>query len=77
MGKTFLWAATLALAAAARAEAYVDPATGSFVLQMLIAGFVGALFAIKLFWHRLVGAIKGLFRRSPQPGPPQPGPDEG
>jgi len=39
--------------------AYIDPATGSFVLQMLIAGFLGELFALKLFWKR----VKGFFCR--------------
>ena len=61
--------ALLALAAGGRAEAYIDPATGSMVLQMVIAGVVGALFALKLFWQRIVRAVSGLFRRSPQPGP--------
>lgn len=67
-GKTVLWLTLLGLTAAGRAEAYIDPATGSFVLQMLIAGVVGALFALKLFWQRIVRAVTGLFRRSPQPG---------
>ncbi len=60
--------AMLALIATGRAEAYVDPATGSFVLQMVIAGFVGAVFALKLFWHRLVGTISNLFKRSSRAG---------
>ena len=67
--KTILLLVILTLPAWGRAEAYVDPASGSLVLQMLIAGIVGALFALKLFWNRLVRAITGLFRRSPQPGP--------
>jgi hypothetical protein len=47
----------------ARAEAYVDPGTGSYVLQLLIAGFLGALFALKVFWHKMIGFFKGLLRR--------------
>jgi hypothetical protein len=47
----------------ARAEAYVDPGTGSYVLQLLIAGFLGALFALKVFWHKMIGFFKGLLGR--------------
>jgi hypothetical protein len=46
-----------------RAQAYVDPGTGSFVLQLLIAGLLGALFALKVFWYKMVGFFKGLFGR--------------
>lgn len=49
-----------------RAEAYVDPASGSYILQLILAGFLGALFALKVFWHRLVGFFKGLFARRPE-----------
>ena len=34
-----------------RAEAYIDPGTGSYVLQLLLAGILGALFALKVFWR--------------------------
>lgn len=54
-------AATLCLPA--RASAYVDPGTGSYVLQLLLAGILGALFALKVFWHRTVGFVKDLVRR--------------
>ncbi|HEY7114197.1 MAG TPA: hypothetical protein VIA45_14805 [Thermoanaerobaculia bacterium] len=47
----------------ARAEAYVDPGTGSYVLQLLIAGLLGALFALKVFWHKMIGFFKSLFAR--------------
>jgi hypothetical protein len=49
---------------AAPAWAYIDPSTGSYVLQILAAGFFGAMFGLKLFWTR----IKGFFgRRSAEP----------
>lgn len=47
----------------ARAQAYVDPGTGSYVLQLLIAGLLGALFALKVFWYKIVRFFKGLFGR--------------
>lgn len=43
------------------ALAYLDPGTGSFLIQGVIAVVVGAGFAIKMFWHR----IKALFTGQP------------
>lgn len=40
--------------------AYLDPGTGSIVIQAVVAGFVGALALCRLYWSRL----KGLFRRT-------------
>jgi hypothetical protein len=37
------------------AHAYLDPGTGSYILQILIAGLFGALFMLKVFWGRIVG----------------------
>lgn len=44
------------------AYGYVDPGTGSFVFQALIAGAVGAIFAVKTFW----GNIKATLVRKPK-----------
>ena len=35
------------------AHAYIDPSTGSMVLQGIIAGAVGGLVAIKMYWQRI------------------------
>jgi len=35
------------------AHAYIDPGTGSYILQLIIAGLVGALYAVKLYWARI------------------------
>lgn len=48
---------------AAPAAAYIDPGTGSIVLQALIAGALGAAFAVKRFWKRIVAALRGVFKR--------------
>ena len=47
----------------AEAYAYLDPGTGSYMLQLLIASLVGALFAIKIFWGRIVAFFRGLFAK--------------
>ncbi len=44
--------------------AYLDPGTGSVILQAVIAGFMGAMFAIKLFWGKIKSGIRTVFSRS-------------
>lgn len=45
------------------AHAYLDPGTGSYLLQLLIAGLLGALFVIKMFFFRIKETLKRLFSR--------------
>jgi len=40
--------------------AYLDPGTGSYLLQLALAGALGASYAVRHFWARL----KGLVSRS-------------
>ena len=35
------------------AHAYIDPGTGSFVFQMVVAGLLGALMYIKMAWQSI------------------------
>lgn len=61
----FFWAiglmAVWVLAAPGRALAYLDPGTGSYLFQILIAALVGGLFAVKIFWGRISAFFSGLF----------------
>ena len=43
----------------ATAFAYIDPGTGSFVIQGIIAAVVGAGVVVKMFWHRIKAALGG------------------
>ncbi len=36
-------------------HAYLDPTSGSILLQVLLGGIAGAALALRLFWHRIVG----------------------
>ena len=51
--------AFLLLAASRPAQAYLDPGSGSYSLQVAVAGVFGALFSLKLFWRRIAGAVRG------------------
>jgi hypothetical protein len=46
------------------AFAYLDPGTGSYVLQMIIAGLLGAAFAVKMSWFRIKRFFLELFSRN-------------
>jgi hypothetical protein len=37
----------------APAEAYIDPGTGSYVFQILVATFFGGIYAIKIYWQQV------------------------
>ena len=63
----------MALLLPSTAQAYIDPGTGSFVLQALVAAAMGTLIAVKIYWAR----IKSFFSRQDSsdstdtPGPSQ------
>ena len=41
--------------------AYLDPGSGSFILQLLLAALVGGAFIIKTYWKRLTGFFRKFF----------------
>ncbi|MBX7143170.1 MAG: hypothetical protein K1X79_01845 [Oligoflexia bacterium] len=46
------------------AHAYLDPGTGSVILQVVAAGVLGALFTIKSYWRAMVGFITGRGKKA-------------
>ena len=52
-------AVTLPLVVIRPAHAYIDPGTGSIILQSLIGGLVAAVFVARLYWEK----IKSFFRK--------------
>ncbi len=47
------------------ANAYLDPGTGSMLLQLLIGAVVAAMFTAKLYWYRLKAFLGRLAGRRP------------
>jgi hypothetical protein len=45
------------------AHAYLDPGTGSMVLQVIIAGILGAVFTFKSYVRAVITSITGIFRK--------------
>jgi hypothetical protein len=37
---------------------YLDPGSGSFIIQMLLAGFLGIAVALKIYWKKIVAFFK-------------------
>jgi hypothetical protein len=46
----------------ANAFAYIDPGSGSLILQLLFGGFVGAAAIVKLYWRRIRDRLTGAKR---------------
>ena len=44
-------------------HSYLDPGTGSIILQAVIGVAVGGLFAVGIFWSRVKSFFKNLFSR--------------
>ena len=43
--------------------AYIDPGSGSYVLQLIMASVLGAFFAIKLSWVRVKTLLVSIFSK--------------
>ena len=50
-------AVALALVLPATAFAYLDPGTGSMLLQVILCGIAAIGVAIKLFWYKIVAFL--------------------
>ncbi len=62
------WVAGM-LGLGALSTAYIDPGSGSFIIQVLVASVLGGALLIRTFWSQ----ISGLFRRKPSsPDEPKP-----
>ena len=53
----------LSLVLASRVHAYIDPGTGSYIIQVAIAAVLTGLVVLKHSWHRVRGFFKGSSRK--------------
>ena len=44
-------------------HAYLDPGTGSYLFQIILAAFVGAAFTIKIYWTKVKTFFVNLFSK--------------
>ncbi|MGE5342966.1 MAG: hypothetical protein ACM3SY_15940 [Candidatus Omnitrophota bacterium] len=43
---------------------YIDPGTGSYVIQVVLGVLVGASLGIKIFWTKIKTSIQSLFSKN-------------
>ncbi|HVS03182.1 MAG TPA: hypothetical protein VMT16_10475 [Thermoanaerobaculia bacterium] len=55
MRPSFFLLVLFSLAFASPAAAYLDPATGSMLVQLLLGGAAGLAVATRIFWRRILG----------------------
>jgi hypothetical protein len=49
-------------------EAYLDPGTGSMLLQVILGGVAAVAVALKLYWHKLRAALGMARKKEPEDG---------
>ena len=60
MAKLLALVLAVVLLSPSSAFAYLDPATGSYVLQVLAGVFLGVVYLAKVYWLRIRLFISGL-----------------
>lgn len=45
------------------AYSYIDPGTGSYIFQILVAAFVAVSFAVKIYWQKIKKFAGRLFAK--------------
>jgi len=69
--------AYLTFVAVGPAHAYIDGGTGSYIFQLVVGGFVGAAFAIGVFFGRIRAFFARIFGRGGAvPPAPSASPEE-
>ena len=70
-----LWLAVQLAGFSAAANAYLDPGTGSILVQSLLAGIAGAAAVVGLYWQRLKAFFTNIGRHSHDARSSAPPPD--
>ena len=49
--------------ALAENNAYLDPGSGSFILQLILAAVLGGLLVLRSYWTKITEGLRNLFSR--------------
>lgn len=63
---TIFWITLALVSNAENAYAYLDLGSGNYLIQMIVAGFMTMIFALKMYFQRVVSFIKKLFKSDKQ-----------
>ncbi len=53
----------LSLVVPAQAYAYIDPISGSIILQVVAAGALATAYTLKRFWQRILSFVRNVWAR--------------
>ena len=59
MKRVFLFLFCLFTLLARDSHAYIDPGSGSYVLQLIVASFFAVVFTVKMFWRNIKAFFSG------------------
>lgn len=62
----FIFFGTFYLIFPQTAYSYLDPGTGSYILQIILAAFVGVAFTAKIYWAKIKIVFVNLFSKRSQ-----------
>jgi len=60
---TSSWVASLPVSASPQGLAYLDPGSGSLLLQLALAALLGAAVLVRAFWSKIKAFFARLFGR--------------
>jgi hypothetical protein len=46
-----------------KVDAYIDPGSGSYIIQVILAAVLGGLFAVKLYWKKIKSYFSNIFSK--------------
>jgi hypothetical protein len=49
-------------------NAYLDPGSGSFILQLILAVLLGGLFVLRSYWKKIIDGVRHIFTRQQEEG---------
>jgi len=64
VGSVILFVCAFFVCTGDQAHAYIDPGTGSYLLQFAIGALFALLFAVKAFWGKIREYLSRTFRRT-------------
>ncbi len=50
------------------AHAYIDPGTGTYIIQLIVAFIIGGVFLIKTYWRKIQTFLTKFFSKQSKEG---------
>lgn len=63
---TTFWIALAFMSITENAYAYLDLGSGNYLIQMIVAGFMTTIFALRMYFQKFISFFKKLFKSENQ-----------